>query len=134
MKVDAVEFLRAFRTFALKGNVIDLSVAVIVGGAFGKIVTSLVSDVIMPLVNPLIPGGDWRQTTVGTGIKIGMFLGTLVDFVVIATVLFLVIRGFERFKKREEALAAPVAIVSDPKVEAETRFIEALNNFSRKCL
>jgi large conductance mechanosensitive channel len=132
MKDEFKGFFVSLRAFALKGNVIDLSVAVIVAGAFGKIVTSLVSDVIMPLVNPLIPGGDWRQATVGPGIKIGVFAGTVVDFAVIATVLFLVIQTFERFKKREELPSSAETPVVDPKVEVERRLIEALNRLSDK--
>lgn len=132
MKEHVTGFLKAFRAFALKGNVVDLAVAVVVGGAFGKIVTSLVSDVIMPFVNPLIPGGDWRQAVVGPGIKLGAFAGTVVDFLVISSVLFFVIRAFERFKEREETKPPESAVAVDPKVDAETRFIEALNRFSAK--
>ncbi|APB32648.1 large-conductive mechanosensitive channel [Gloeomargarita lithophora Alchichica-D10] len=87
-----IHFWQEFRAFALKGNVVDLAVAVIIGGAFGKIITSFVADVVMPLVNPLIPGGDWRALTIGSGVKIGNFLGAIVDFVVVAVVLFAVIR------------------------------------------
>lgn len=86
------QFWQEFRTFAFKGNVLDLAVAVVIGGAFGKIITSFVEDVVMPLVNPLIPGGDWRTLTVGPGVKIGSFLGAIVDFLVVALVLFLALR------------------------------------------
>jgi large conductance mechanosensitive channel len=101
-------FLKSFKEFALKGNIVDLAVAVIVGGAFGKIVTSLVADIVMPLINPLIPGGDWREATMGQGIKIGAFAGTLVDFIVVAFVLFFVITSLARLKKKtEEQAPAP---------------------------
>ncbi len=86
------QFWQEFRNFAFKGNVVDLAVAVIIGGAFGKIITSFVEDVVMPLVNPLIPGGDWRLLTIGPGVKIGNFLGAIVDFLIVALVLFLLIR------------------------------------------
>ncbi|WNC59654.1 large conductance mechanosensitive channel protein MscL [Thermosynechococcus sp. QS41] len=86
------QFWQEFREFALKGNVIDLAIAVVVGGAFGRIVTSVVEDLIMPLVNPLIPGGDWRELTVGSGIRIGKFLGSLLDFGVIALSLFILLK------------------------------------------
>jgi large conductance mechanosensitive channel len=132
MKQHVTGFLKAFRAFALKGNVVDLAIAVVVGGAFGKIVTSLVSDVIMPLVNPLFPGGDWRQAVVGPGIKLGAFAGTVVDFLVISSVLFFVIRTFERLKEREEAKPAESTPAIDPRIEAEARFVEALNRFSAK--
>jgi large conductance mechanosensitive channel len=95
-------FLKSFKEFALKGNIVDLAVAVIVGGAFGKIVTSLVADIVMPLVNPLIPGGDWREATIGQGIKIGAFAATLVDFMIVAFVLFFVISSLSHLKKKNE--------------------------------
>jgi large conductance mechanosensitive channel len=102
-------FLREFQEFALKGNVVDLAVAVIIGGAFGKIVTSFVADLVMPLVNPLIPGGDWRAIVVGPGLKVGSFLGAVVDFLIVALVLFMVIRSLQTVKDRmsaRESLAA----------------------------
>ena len=81
-----------FKAFALKGNVVDLAVAVIIGGAFGKIITALVGDIIMPIVGGLLPGkGEWREITVTPlQIKVGDFTGAVVDFVIIAAVLFLV--------------------------------------------
>lgn len=87
-----IQFWQEFREFALKGNVIDLAIAVVIGGAFGRIVNSLVEDLVMPLINPLIPGGDWRTLQVGPGIQIGNFLGNILDFMVIALALFLIIR------------------------------------------
>ena len=70
-------YLKEFKDFAVKGNVMDLAVAVIIGGAFGKIITAFVSDIIMPLINPLITGGDWRQIELGPHIKVGDFAGTV---------------------------------------------------------
>ena len=101
----ATGFLRDFQEFALKGNVVDLAIAVVIGGAFGKIITAFVEDLIMPLLNPIVSraGGDWRSIVVGPGLKIGDFLGAIVDFLLIALVLFLVIRLFSRFKRQEEA-------------------------------
>jgi large conductance mechanosensitive channel len=83
-------FLNDFKAFALKGNVVDLAVAVVVGGAFGKIVTALVSDIIMPLVGKALPGQEWRTYQAG-GLKIGDFMGAVVDFFIIAVVLFVVV-------------------------------------------
>lgn len=94
-------FLRDFQEFALKGNVIELALAVIIGGAFGKIVTSFVQDIVMPIINPVVPAGDWRNLTVGQGIKIGSFLGSIVDFVIIALVLFVAIRFLASFKRAD---------------------------------
>ncbi len=108
-------FLQAFKEFALKGNVVDLAVAVVIGAAFGKIIASLVEDIIMPsVVNPLVnlttQGGDWRELTVGPGIKIGSFLGTVLDFAIVAFALFVVVTLIQRLtqrKKAEEVAAAP---------------------------
>lgn len=94
-------FLRDFQEFALKGNVIELAIAVIIGAAFGKIVTSFVEDIVMPIINPFIPQGNWRDLTIGAGIKIGSFLGAIVDFAIIALVLFFSIRFLSRFKRTE---------------------------------
>src|SRR5579863_7063486 len=81
-----------FKGFALKGNVVDLAVAVVIGAAFGKIVTALVSDIIMPLVGALMPSEEWRTWVVSPlHIKIGDMLGAVVDFFIVAMVLFLVV-------------------------------------------
>lgn len=103
--------LKEFKEFSLRGNVIDLAVGVIIGAAFGKIVASLVGDIIMPMINPLIPGGDWKQIEVGPGIKVGSFLGTVVDFVIIAIVIFLIVKIINSLKKKEAA--APTAPTED---------------------
>jgi large conductance mechanosensitive channel len=94
-------FLRDFQEFALKGNIVELAIAVIIGAAFGKIVTSCVQDIVMPIINPIIPGGDWRNLTVGDNIKIGSFLGTIIDFAIIALVLFLALRFLARLKRAD---------------------------------
>lgn len=86
------QFWQEFRDFAIKGNVIDLAVAVVIGGAFGRIVASFVEDLLMPLINPLIPGGNWREMVIGPGLKIGSFAGSVLDFVVVALAMFLIIR------------------------------------------
>ncbi len=106
-----------FKKFAMKGNVIDLAVGVVIGTAFGKIVTSLVQDLIMPLVGLLLGGIDFSKlayTFVDTEIKYGLFIQSVVDFFIIAFSIFLVIRLLSRFKKKEEA-AAPVP--EGPKAE-----------------
>ena len=100
----ATGFLRDFQEFALKGNVMDLAIGVIIGAAFGKIVTSFTEDIIMGLLNPLLAqtGTDWREFTVPPGLKIGSFLGTVLDFLIIAFALYIAIRVIARFKRQEE--------------------------------
>ncbi len=104
-------FKDEFKGFVMKGNVVDLAVAVVIGGAFGKIVTALVEGLIMPLVGMAIPGGDWRAIAVGpqNAFKVGSVAGAVVDFICIAFVVFLVfVKGMSRFHKKEETpLLAP---------------------------
>ena len=89
-----------FKKFALKGNVLDLAVGVVIGGAFGKIVASLVADLIMPIVGLLLGGVDFSNLSITYGdavIKYGAFLQTVVDFFIIAFSIFLFIRLIEPF-------------------------------------
>jgi large conductance mechanosensitive channel len=97
-----------FKEFAMKGNVVDLAVGVVIGAAFGKIVSSLVGDVIMPPLGLALSGVDFKDAAVRIGqgadgmpvmLKYGAFIQTLIDFVIIAFVLFLAIKGINRLKK-----------------------------------
>lgn len=106
-------FIKEFKEFAIKGNIMDLAVGVVIGAAFGKIVTALVSDIVMPPISYLLSkeGGDWRTLTWHT-IKIGDFAGTIVDFLIVATAIFLVVKGITTLKKEEAAAPAPPAAPS----------------------
>ena len=99
-----MSIMQDFKAFALKGNVVDLAVAVVIGGAFGKIVTALVADIVMPVVGAVQPNGDWRNWSVTPlHFKVGDFLGAVVDFFLIALVLFLVVtRVVNRVYKKPE--------------------------------
>jgi large conductance mechanosensitive channel len=103
-----------FRNFALKGNVIDLAVGVIIGAAFGKIIDSLVKHIIMPLISLLVPGQqsylDWKIQVGEKVVPYGLFLGEVVNFLIIALALFLFIvkfLGWVMRTKKEEAVAPP---------------------------
>lgn len=113
-----------FKEFAVKGNIIDLAVAVMIGGAFGKIVTSLVNDIIMPLIGLLLGNIDFANLFVPLGggnfatvaeansagvatLNYGLFINNIIDFVIIAFSIFFVIRQINRFKKKPEEPAAP---------------------------
>ena len=101
--------LKEFREFAIRGNVVDLAVAVIIGGAFGKIVSSLVDNIIMPLVGLLIGGVDFKNLafTVGSAkIEYGLFIQNVVDFIIVAFVIFLIVRAINSMKK-PTPVAAP---------------------------
>ncbi|HET7672084.1 MAG TPA: large-conductance mechanosensitive channel protein MscL [Burkholderiales bacterium] len=101
---------KEFREFAVKGNVVDLAVAVIIGAAFGKIVASFVADIVMPLVGLALGGVSFEALAVQVGdarVQYGKFIQTLVDFLIIAWVIFLAVKLINRFKRKEEAKPAP---------------------------
>ena len=100
-----MSLLKEFRDFAVKGNVVDLAVGVIIGAAFGKIVSSLVEDVIMPGVGVLIGGFDFKALAVQIGaakITYGKFLQACVDFVIIAASIFVAVKFIHRFRQKAE--------------------------------
>jgi large conductance mechanosensitive channel len=102
--------LKEFRDFINRGSVVDLAVAVIIGGAFGAIVTSLVNDIIMPLVGIILGGVDFSALAVQVGeatVLYGSFIQAIVNFLIIAFVLFLIVRGFNKLQEQEEAPPAP---------------------------
>jgi large conductance mechanosensitive channel len=111
--------LKEFREFAFKGNVVDLAIGVIIGAAFGKIVTALVNDIIMPVVSLVLPGGSWRQFAItlreidppgpdgDVRLLIGDLSSVIVDFLIVGFVLFMVVRMINRVKQKPEAAATP---------------------------
>ena len=130
-----MKIFKEFREFAMRGNVVDLAVGVIIGAAFGKIVTSLVNDVIMPPVGMLLGGVDFSdlgitlKEAVGDApavtINIGMFINNIIDFVIVAFVIFMVIKQLNRFKKPD----AP----KDPVVKECPRCLSAIAIKATKC-
>lgn len=111
-----------FKEFAMKGNIIDLAIAVVIGGAFGKIVTSLVENIIMPLVGVLTGGIDLTESLMfGSGtaqVKLGVFLQSIIDFLIIAFAIFLALRLMTKFtRKKEEAVVEEPTPVLDAKEE-----------------
>ena len=96
--------LKEFREFAIRGNVMDLAVAVIIGGAFGKIITSLVNDVLMPLIGLVLGGVNFSELSITVGaavVKWGAFVQSILDFVIIAFVIFMLVRAMNRLKRDE---------------------------------
>ncbi len=107
-----MSMLKEFKEFAVKGNVVDLAVGIVIGAAFGKIVSSLVGDVIMPVVGWLAGGIDFSGLAVTVGeasVKYDKFIQAGVDFVIIAAAIFLVVKGINRMKRDEEKPAKPAA-------------------------
>jgi len=101
--------LKEFKTFIMRGNVLDLAVAVIIAGAFGKIITSLVNDIIMPIVGLLLGGVNFDELTTTIGsvvINWGAFLQATVDFIIVAFIVFLIVKAANNMKKAP-APAAP---------------------------
>ena len=101
--------LKEFKDFAMRGNVLDLAVAVIIGGAFGKIITSLVNDVLMPLIGLAMGGINFSDLAITVGaavIKYGTFIQSIIDFLIVAFVIFMIVRSMNRMK-RPAPVAAP---------------------------
>lgn len=121
--------LKEFKKFAVKGNVIDLAVGVVVGTAFGKIVSSFVSDIIMPPIGVLTGGMDFSQLsftlkkataeTAAVTMNYGLFINTVIDFLIISFSIFIVVKQLNRFKKKEEK--KPLATPEDVKLLTEIR-------------
>lgn len=98
--------LNEFKAFAMRGNVVDLAVAVVIGAAFGKIVSSLVENIVTPLIGLLLGGVDFTgfQITVGDAVvTYGVFIQSIFDFIVIAFAIFLAVKGINSLQKKEEA-------------------------------
>ena len=132
------KFFKDFREFALKGNLIDMAVGVIIGGAFGKIVSSLVNDIIMPVFAAIggagdfkslkwvlkdsVPAAQGREAIEEVAINYGMFIQNIVDFLIIAFSIFIALRVMMRFKKKaQEEAAARVGPWEAEKLITETR-------------
>jgi len=121
--------LKEFKEFAMKGNVIDLAVGVIIGAAFGKIVDSLVKDVIMPPIGLLLGGVDFSDkiivlkaataTNPAVTLNYGLFINAVISFLIIAFSIFIIIKQMNRFKKKEET--APAATPEDIQLLREIR-------------
>jgi large conductance mechanosensitive channel len=116
-----MSFVAEFKQFALRGNVVDLAVGVVIGAAFGKIVTSLVDNIIMPPIGWLIGGidfSDWKWVLkpadavakkAEVAIQYGVFINVLIQFLIVAVAIFMVVKAINRLTRREEAAPAPPA-------------------------
>jgi large conductance mechanosensitive channel len=125
----ALTWFDEFKAFALKGNVIDLAVGVIIGAAFGKIVDSLVKHILMPLIGAILPGDngyqDWVAEIGGSKVPYGLFLSEVVNFLIVALALFLFIKKFLgwilRSRKQEAAAPAAPKLTMDQELLVEIR-------------
>ena len=120
-----MSMMSEFREFAMRGNVVDMAVGIIIGGAFGKIVSSFVNDVIMPPIGMMLGNVDFSDLAItlrektaeadAVTLKYGMFINTILDFVIVAFAIFIVIKQMNRLKKKEEAPAAAPVTKECPK-------------------
>lgn len=138
-----MSLLKEFKDFAVKGNVVDLAVAVIIGGAFGKIVTSLVNDIVMPPIGLLVGGVDFtdlaitlRQASVGPNgevisavtIGYGNFIQVIVDFTIVAAAIFALVKLITNLKKQEAAADTP----PPPAVNKQEVLLEEIRDLLKK--
>lgn len=136
-----MSFLKEFKAFAMRGNVVDMAVGIIIGGAFGKIVSSLVNDIIMPPIGVLIGGVNFadlklvlKKATVDAAnkeipavtINYGVLVNTVIDFLIIAFAIFMVIKLMNMLKKKEETAPAP-----PPPPTAEERLLTEIRDVLR---
>lgn len=125
-------FLEEFKAFALKGNVIDLAVAVVVGTAFNKIVSSLVENIIMPLIGMLTGGIDFKDLTIEVGdatIAYGVFLQSVIDFVIIAFSIFIAIKVLRSLQRKEDEKPESQKSVEPPE---EVRLLREIRDSLRR--
>ena len=126
------KFLEEFKAFAMRGNVLDMAVGVVIGGAFGKITTSLVNDIIMPLISMLTGGIDfsgWKWVlkaaegdAAEVAVNFGSFVAVVLDFIIIAFAVFCMVKAINKFhKKKEEDPAAPPEPSAEEKLLTEIR-------------
>lgn len=124
--------LKEFREFIQRGSVIDLAVAVIIGGAFGAIVTSLVNDILMPLVGIVLGGVDFAALSIQVGdatILYGSFIQAIVNFIIIAFVIFVIVRSYSKLQEKPEQKAAPPA---PPEPSPEEKLLAEIRDLLRE--
>lgn len=135
-----MKLLDEFKAFAMRGNVVDLAVAVVIGGAFGKIVSSFVNDILMPPLGLLLGGIDFKDMmytmkeavgeTPAVTLNYGMFIQNVFDFLIIAFAIFMAIKGMNSFKKKEEA--APAAAAAPPAPTRDQELLTEIRDLLKK--
>ena len=132
-----MSMMKEFRDFAMRGNVVDMAVGIVIGGAFGKIVTSFVNDVLMPPIGMAIGGVDFSELAIvlkeaageaeAVTVNYGAFIQTVLDFVIIAFAIFMVVKAMNNLKKKEEAAPPP-----PPKPSAEETLLTEIRDLLKK--
>jgi large conductance mechanosensitive channel len=132
-----MSFITEFKEFAMRGNVIDLAVGVVIGGAFGKIITSLVNDVVMPVIGKILGGvnftdlavvltpaqmgADGKEVAAAVLLRYGAFIQSMIDFALIALAIFMAIKVINRLQRKQEEAPAPAAPAEDIVLLTEIR-------------
>ncbi len=127
-----MSMIKEFREFAIKGNVVDMAVGIIIGAAFGKIVNSVVNDVLMPPLGMAVGGMDFSKlsivlksplnsTALPVEIKYGLFINTVVDFAIVALAVFLLVKGINAIRRKQDAAAPVPGPTQEEKLLAEIR-------------
>lgn len=120
--------LKEFKEFISKGNIIDMAVGVIIGSAFGKIVTSLVNDIFMPIIGIIIGGLDFSNLSIKVGdsvIMYGSFIQNVVDFLIVAACIFFMIKILSKFKKKEE-------VKTEKTIDENTQLLKEIRDLLKK--
>lgn len=135
------KFIEDFKSFAMKGNVIDLAVGVVIGGAFGKIVTSLVNDIITPLISLVMGKGNLPDLSIDiagqkgvegyVGILYGQFIQNIIDFLIIALSIFVVIKLIGKFKRKEEK-AEEAVVIEEEKPSKEQELLTEIRDLLKE--
>jgi len=131
-----VKLLQEFKEFAVKGNAVDMAVGIIVGAAFGKIISSMVADVIMPPIGLLVGGIDFSDLTVtlkaaagdapAVVLRYGVFVQTVVDFAIVAFAIFMLVKGINMLRRKEEAAPPPPPAEPGPEEKLLTEIRDLL--------
>lgn len=122
--------LKEFKEFISKGNVVDLAVGVIIGGAFGKIVTSIVNDVLMPIIGVIIGGIDFSNLSLRVGdatVMYGLFIQNVIDFLIVSACIFVLVKFINKFNKKEE-----VTVVEEVKKDETVLLLEEIRDLLKK--
>ena len=132
-----MSMMSEFRAFAMRGNVVDMAVGIVIGGAFGKIVSSFVNDVLMPPIGLLLGGVDFTELAVtlkeasgdvaAVTLNYGTFIQTVVDFIIIAFAIFMVVKAMNNLKKKEEAAPPP-----PPKPSEEVTLLTEIRDLMKR--
>jgi len=132
-----MSMMKEFRDFAMRGNVVDMAIGIVIGGAFGKIVTSFVNDVLMPPIGMALGGVDFTELTMtlkeasgdvaAVTMNYGSFIQTVVDFVIIAFAIFMVVKAMNNMKKKEEEKPS-----APPKPSAEESLLTEIRDLLKK--